>query len=300
LFISEIAIVGNERNNITKNIHEVVTELGYRIVSPIIADVIIAIGSAEFAIKYVKGLKRRRKPVLILISEDGSYVIPLLKEEKGGSMLGGLISDLLGAELVLTSYSSQNALYTIDEFIWTNALKAINPRKKKIINDKLGQGENISIFNENKCLELKLDESYKAVKNPDDADIIITKRNEKNKFDGGKLLLEPREVLFPIWFTASTPAETIVYSIFTTMKSIFLFEKRVDKIFVPSFAKQEVIAQLASVLRSNVCKLDVESYVANEKDYMTICEEILRRKGGKVLLNPTKRAMGVITCLGIR
>ncbi|WP_156303706.1 hypothetical protein [Sulfuracidifex tepidarius] len=87
-------------------------DLGYLITYPTKANVIIVIGSTETAIKYFNKLNRRKNRILISISEDGSYVIPLIGETRGGSLLGSMISDLLGAELVLTSFFSQNVIST--------------------------------------------------------------------------------------------------------------------------------------------------------------------------------------------
>lgn len=299
LFISEISIVGGKGSATSKNLHEIMDELGYMITSPAKADVIIVIGSTESAIRYFNKLNRKKKRVLISVSEDGSYVIPLVGETRGGSLLGSLISDLLSAELVLTSFFSQNVLSTLDEFLWVNALKMVNPEAKSIINKTLRKERRVKVLLDYKCMELKTDEGFEIVKKLDEADIVVTRDHEKY-IDMNKAILTPREILFPIWFTNSTPLETIIYSIFTTMKSIFLFEKRVDKLFVPQYTNADFLDGINHVLRTDVCKLDIEMYTTDENDYMQLCSHIISRNGGKMLLKPKRRAMGVITCLGIK
>ncbi|BBG24587.1 hypothetical protein IC006_1916 [Sulfuracidifex tepidarius] len=291
--------MGKKGSATFKSVFEIMDDLGYLITYPTKANVIIVIGSTETAIKYFNKLNRRKNRILISISEDGSYVIPLIGETRGGSLLGSMISDLLGAELVLTSFFSQNVISTLDEFLWVNGLKIINPETKSAVNRTLREEKKVRILVDCKCMELKINDGFEIVKELDKADIIVTKDYEKY-IGTGKAILKPREILFPIWFTNSTPLETIIYSIFTTMKSAFLFEKRVDKLFVPQHTNMKFLDGITHVLRTDVCKLDVEMYTTDENDYMELCSHILSRNGGKLLLKPKKRAMGVITCLGIK
>ncbi len=299
MFISKVAIIGKKESNVSKNVHDILNELGYILTEPHEADVIIAIGSTEMAIRQFSRLKERSRRVLLSISEDGSYVIPLSGEGRGGSMIGGLLSDLLGAELILTSFTSQNTLTTIEEFMWINALKILEG-KRSTINSILRNGEKVKVMVESRCLDLRLDDGFQLTDDLEEASIIITREGSKYNAEHNKIILEPREVLLPVWFTSSTPIETVIYSIFTTMKSIFIYEKRVDKLFVPFTVDQGLITEVSKVLRSNVCKLNVVPYELSEPNYMDMCKHIVSTNGGTLILRPIRRAMGVITCLGIK
>ncbi len=307
MYVSKVKIIANKQNRIAKELSKDLEELGYFIVdnNP---DVLIYFYPLGITIrKIAKNLKNKEKdPVVISITDDGGYVIPLIKEHWGGSFLGGIIADLLGSQLVLTSRTAQLGLYSIEEFAWVNGLEIINRNKLLEMEKKLIECKKLNVFS-NSVKLCKL-EGYEIVEDCKDADIVVGSDCKALE----KLIMRPYSVAMALGYTSSAPKESIYYSIKSTLKSIYISETRLDFILVPEIKKEDQkIREIAKSLGSTIIYVPIEelrnkiqstpSQVARKYfNIEGVCEPSLEFLGSKIILKRTKRAYGVVTCLGIK
>ncbi|MEM0374483.1 MAG: cobalamin biosynthesis protein CbiG, partial [Sulfolobales archaeon] len=113
MYISKILIVGSKNTRTRKILETSLKELGY-FVNYKNSNGIIYIGNLSK--KILLKLLNNKAKIIIFVDTNGEYVIPLTGEERGGSIIGGIIADILNAQLILTSKFSEKGLISIKEF----------------------------------------------------------------------------------------------------------------------------------------------------------------------------------------
>ena len=96
MYVSKIKIVSDPSNELAKTLAKRLEELGYYV------EIYVFFYPLGITVRKILGLIRDKAtdPVVISVTDDGSYVIPVIKEHRGGSILGGIIADLMGSQLV--------------------------------------------------------------------------------------------------------------------------------------------------------------------------------------------------------
>ncbi|ARM75645.1 hypothetical protein [Acidianus manzaensis] len=125
MYVSKVRIIAEKNNSLAKKLAKNLDELGYTIVDKN-PEILIYFNSINNIIHKILKMRELRDKIILSITDDGSYVIPILNEEKGGSIIGEIIADILGSQLILTSKTSQKGFYTIEEFAWINGLRIEN------------------------------------------------------------------------------------------------------------------------------------------------------------------------------
>jgi len=288
LYVSRIKIIAESSNELAKKVRNSLDELGYFIVDNK-EEVQVYFYPIEEIIYRVKKFSTKT-PVIIGVTDDGSYVIPLFKEKCGGSFIAGMIADLLGSQLILTSRTSQQGVYSIQEFAWINGLEIINREKIDELEKKLLNSGKLKVYSN---IDIHTVEGYELTRKEEDADIIIkTDTEEEDKEIGDKkIIMKPLSLVIALSYSKDTPKEAIYYSIISTLKSINILRSTVNFI-ITSESKNgdKKIQDVAKSFNSTVI------YVKEKQP----CEPSLDFVNARVILKKTKRAYGVLTCLGVK
>jgi cobalt-precorrin 5A hydrolase len=288
LYVSRIKIIAESSNELAKKVRNSLDELGYFIVDNK-EEVQVYFYPIEEIIYRVKKFSTKT-PVIIGVTDDGSYVIPLFKEKCGGSFIAGMIADLLGSQLILTSRTSQQGVYSIQEFAWINGLEIINGEKIDELEKKLLTSGKLKVYSN---IDIHSVEGYELTRKEEDADIIIkTDTEEEDKEIGDKkIIMKPLSLVIALSYSKDTPKEAIYYSIISTLKSINILRSTVNFI-ITSESKNgdKKIQDIAKSFNSTVI------YVKEKQP----CEPSLDFVNARVILKKTKRAYGVLTCLGVK
>ncbi|AEE93368.1 cobalamin biosynthesis CbiG protein [Acidianus hospitalis W1] len=288
MYVSRIKIIAESSNELAKKVRNSLDELGYFIVDNK-EEVQVYFYPIEEIIYRVKKFSTKT-PVIIGVTDDGSYVIPLFKENCGGSFIAGMIADLLGSQLILTSRTSQQGVYSIQEFAWINGLEIINREKIDELEKKLLNSGKLKVYSN---IDIHTVEGYELTRKEEDADIIIkTDTEEEDKeIDDKKIIMKPLSLVIALSYSKDTPKEAIYYSIISTLKSINILRSTVNFI-ITSESKNgdKKIQDIAKSFNSTVI------YVKEKQP----CEPSLDFVNARVILKKTKRAYGVLTCLGVK
>ncbi|MQL54465.1 cobalamin biosynthesis protein CbiG [Acidianus ambivalens] len=288
MYVSRIKIIAESSNELAKKVRNSLDELGYFIVDTH-EEVQVYFYPIEEIIYSVKKFSTKT-PVIIGVTDDGSYVIPLFKEKCGGSFIAGMIADLLGSQLILTSRTSQQGVYSIQEFAWINGLEIINREKIDELEKKLLNSGKLKVYSN---IDIHTVEGYELTRKEEDADIVIkTDTEEEDKeINSKKIIMKPLSLVIALSYSKDTPKEAIYYSIISTLKSINILRNTVNFI-ITSESKNgdKKIQDIAKSFNSTVI------YVKEKQP----CEPSLDFVNARVILKKTRRAYGVLTCLGVK
>ncbi|WP_252896455.1 cobalamin biosynthesis protein CbiG [Metallosphaera hakonensis] len=231
MYVSRIQIVSDPSNVVAKSLAKSLEDIGYYIVQHH-PEVYIYFYPIGITVRKIAGLIKDKvtDPVVISVTDDGSYVIPLIKEHRGGSIIGEIIADLMGSQLILTSRTSQLGIYSVEEFAWINGL-SIDSKQSDILNMKLVRNGKLKIYLQDR-LDLKVIEGFELVENSDEADACVGE--EVN----GKPLLRPLHLALGIGYARNVPFEVLYFSAINTLKSIHVYEKRLEFIVTPEIKKR--------------------------------------------------------------
>lgn len=284
--------MAEEDNSIAMQLRKTLDELGYFILDTNDeAEGVIFFKSVDETIKELFDNYSLRDKIIISITEDGNYVIPILKEKLGGAIISGIIADILGSQLILTSRVSQAGLYGIEEFAWINAIKILNPEKIPIYEEKLLKQGKLNVFSEEPSIANV--EGYEIVDELDKADIVITQQEETISKEE-KLIAKPLQLAVALSYSASVPKEALYFAIISTLKSINIRRRKIDFLIVPKEKESDEKIKEVSKFFSSLLL-----YIPFEKEKDDVCHQSLRFLQSRVVLKKAKRAYGIYTCLGI-
>lgn len=294
MYISKIKIIAEKHNVISKKLANTLDELGYFILNEkeYDADVFVYFNSVEETVKDILSHKNLANKVVISVAEDGSYVIPLLNEKNGGSIIGEIIADILNSELILTTKTSQIGLYSIEEFSWINAVKILNPEKIPLYEQKMIKEGRLKVFSED--LGIAPIEGYEITDEINKADIVITFSEEYLSSEhNGKLLAKPLQLAVALEYNDNVPRDALYFAIISTLKSINIKRRKLDFLLVSKRKENdERIKEISKLFNAMII------YVS-ERRGGEICKPLINFLRSNVILKKTKRGYGIYTCLGL-
>ncbi|BDC18955.1 cobalamin biosynthesis protein CbiG [Acidianus sp. HS-5] len=285
MYVSKIKIIAESSSELAKKVKKSLDELGYSIVDRD-EEVDVYFYPIEDVIYRVKRFSAKT-PIVIAITEDGNYVIPLFKEKCGGSFIAGIIADLLGSQLILTSRTFQQGVYSIQEFAWVNGLEIMNKEKIDDFEKKLLNSGKLKVYSK---INIRTIEGYERTGKENEADIIVSEEESPN-IEDEKIVMKPLSIVIAISYSNNTPKEAIYYSIISTLKSINILRNTVNFIITSELKNgDKKIQEIAKSFNSTII------YVKEKQP----CEPSLDFVNARVILKKTKRAYGVLTCLGVK
>ena len=112
-------------------------------------DAYLFIGAAGIAVRSIAPFVKDKltdSPVLVM-DEDGCFLIPLLSGHLGGGMeLGGRIAKCSGARLVVTTATDRKGKFAVDLFARANRIKLTGRVLAKEISARILQGETVGFI----------------------------------------------------------------------------------------------------------------------------------------------------------
>ena len=114
-------------------------------------DAYLFIGAAGIAVRSIAPFVKDKltdSPVLVM-DEDGCFLIPLLSGHLGGGMeLGGRIAKCSGARLVVTTATDRKGKFAVDLFARANRIKLTGRVLAKEISARILQGETVGFYSD--------------------------------------------------------------------------------------------------------------------------------------------------------
>ncbi|QHQ61250.1 cobalamin biosynthesis protein CbiG [Anaerocolumna sedimenticola] len=234
------------------NLHELMNELFKSM------DGIIVIGACGIAVRAIAPLIKSKgtDPAVIVIGEDGKYVISLLSGHIGGANeLSRNIAGLIGAQPVITTATDINHKFAVDNWAVKNSLIITDLTFIKEIsgtildNNKVGLCSEYPIHGDIPC-ELTLKAS--------DVGICIAGNTLVNPFPKTLHLL-PRNIVLGIGCRKDTKITSIIDAVRNTFRKYNLDEKRICRICsIDLKAKEEGILKLSEYLQAEYSTFTAE------------------------------------------
>ena len=114
-------------------------------------DALIYVGACGIAVRAVAPFVRSKTtdPCVLVVDEQGRYVIPVLSGHiGGGNELAQAAARLLGAEPIVTTATDLNGLFAVDVWASRHSLRILDPSFIKAVSGKLLGGECVRISSE--------------------------------------------------------------------------------------------------------------------------------------------------------
>ncbi|MBR4091396.1 MAG: cobalamin biosynthesis protein, partial [Mogibacterium sp.] len=111
-------------------------------------EALVFIGAAGIAVRTIAPLVRDKlkDPPVIVIDENGDYVIPILSGHVGGAnSLAAEIADALGAQPVITTATDVSRAFSVDVFAKENGLKIANREGIAKVSSSALEGKPVTI-----------------------------------------------------------------------------------------------------------------------------------------------------------
>ena len=161
-----------------------------------------AVGIAVRAIApYIQ--KKWKDPAVVAVDECAQFAVPLLSGHLGGAnRLARAVSEVCGAQAVITTATDVNGVFAVDEWARCQGLSVIDPQHIKLISGKLLAGGSVKVYSpspiEGECpTGVEVAESLPA-------DVAVSVRQEK-----AVLSLAPKTVVLGVGCRKATPQSTI-------------------------------------------------------------------------------------------
>ena len=169
------------------------------------ADGLVFVGAVGIAVRAVAPYieKKWKDPAVVAVDECARFAVPLLSGHLGGAnSLARAISEVCGAQAVVTTATDVNGVFAVDEWARCQGMSVVDPQHIKLISAKLLAGGSVSVFCpypiEGDCppgVEL-------TEKTPADVAVSVRKEN-------AVLSLAPKAVVLGVGCRKGTPQDTI-------------------------------------------------------------------------------------------
>ena len=161
-----------------------------------------AVGIAVRAIApYIQ--KKWKDPAVVAVDECAQFAVPLLSGHLGGAnCLARAVSEVCGAQAVITTATDVNGVLAVDEWARCQGLTVINPQHIKVISGKLLAGGSVKVYSPSP-IEGNCPSGVEVVETLP-ADVVVSIRQEK-----AVLSLVPKTVVLGVGCRKGTPQSTI-------------------------------------------------------------------------------------------
>lgn len=184
---------------------------------------LIFIMATGIVIRSISPLIKNKKtdPAVLVIDEQGRYVISLLSGHLGGAnIFARQVANFLGAQPVITTASDINELTPIDVWAHDNNMIIENPEELPSISTKLLNQGYLKIYEER---TMELPDEFLRVDEPEKADILIT--NKQNPYKGidttplfRQLIIRPKNLVLGLGCNSGTTCEEIDSVVTTVLR----------------------------------------------------------------------------------
>lgn len=112
-------------------------------------DGLVFVGAVGIAVRAIAPYiqKKWKDPAVVAVDECAQFAVPLLSGHLGGAnRLARAISEVCGAQAVITTATDVNGVFAVDEWARCQGLSVIDPQHIKFISGKLLAGGSVKIF----------------------------------------------------------------------------------------------------------------------------------------------------------
>ena len=168
-------------------------------------DGLVFVGAVGIAVRAIAPYiqKKWKDPAVVAVDECAQFAVPLLSGHLGGAnRLARAVSEVCGAQAVITTATDVNGVFAVDEWARCQGLSVIDPQHIKLISGKLLAGGSVKVYSpspiEGECpTGVEVAESLPA-------DVAVSVRQEK-----AVLSLAPKTVVLGVGCRKATPQSTI-------------------------------------------------------------------------------------------
>ena len=182
------------------------------------SDALVCIMASGIVVRAVSPLvaDKYRDPAVIVLDQQGRYVIPLLSGHVGGAnALARRIASITGGQAVMTTASDCTGHTALDLWIRKYCLKPWNSQLLPVVMGRLVDRGQVRIYSDSGLPALPWD--MVETNRPGEADIIITIRPGMHKAGPGALVLHPSVIVAGIGCNRGTPAPQIIDALDQTL-----------------------------------------------------------------------------------
>lgn len=168
-------------------------------------DGLVFVGAVGIAVRAIAPYieKKWKDPAVVAVDECARFAVPLLSGHLGGAnRLARAVSEVCGAQAVITTATDVNGVFAVDEWARCQELSVIDPQHIKLISGKLLAGDSVKVYSpysiEGDCPPgVEVAETLPA-------DVAVSIRQEK-----AVLSLAPKTVVLGVGCRKATPQSTI-------------------------------------------------------------------------------------------
>lgn len=168
-------------------------------------DGLVFVGAVGIAVRAIAPYieKKWKDPAVVAVDECARFAVPLLSGHLGGAnRLARAVSEVCGAQAVITTATDVNGVFAVDEWARCQGLSVIDPQHIKVISGKLLAGGSVKVYNsysiEGECPPgVEIAETLPA-------DVAVSVREEE-----AVLSLAPKIVVLGVGCRKGTPQSTI-------------------------------------------------------------------------------------------
>lgn len=168
-------------------------------------DGLVFVGAVGIAVRAIAPYieKKWKDPAVVAVDECAQFAVPLLSGHLGGAnRLARAVSEVCGAQAVITTATDVNGVFAVDEWARCQGLSVIDPQHIKLISGKLLAGGSVKVYSrspiEGQC------PTGVEVTPTLPADVAVSIRQEK-----AVLSLAPKTVVLGVGCRKATPQSTI-------------------------------------------------------------------------------------------
>ncbi len=168
-------------------------------------DGLVFVGAVGIAVRAIAPYiqKKWKDPAVVAVDECAQFAVPLLSGHLGGAnRLARAVSEVCGAQAVITTATDVNGVFAVDEWARCQGLSVMDPQHIKIISGKLLAGGSVKVYSpspiEGECPPgVEVTQTFPA-------DVAVSVRQEE-----AVLSLAPKTVVLGVGCRKGTPQSTI-------------------------------------------------------------------------------------------
>ena len=168
-------------------------------------DGLVFVGAVGIAVRAIAPYiqKKWKDPAVVAVDECAQFAVPLLSGHLGGAnRLARAVSEVCGAQAVITTATDVNGVFAVDEWARCQGLSVIDPQHIKLISGKLLAGESVKVYSPSP-IKGECPTGVEAAKTLP-ADVTVSVRKEE-----AVLSLVPKTVVLGVGCRKGTPQSTI-------------------------------------------------------------------------------------------
>ncbi len=178
---------------------------------------------------------KTKDPAVIIVDENGKYVISLLSGHLGGGNDFTLkIADIISAEPIITTSTDLNNKLGVDSLARRYFFNMDDPAKIKTINTALINNKNVEITVNKKfdfiLTDPEVKESYKEISVSDEISV---------SYNGLKIFLKPKKIVAGVGSKKGVSRDSVMNALKSVMNTLNLPIKRLDCIATAEMKKDE-------------------------------------------------------------